>query len=280
MPKNNITFICFTYNEEKRIGYVVRNFVKYGEVLILDDGSTDKTEEIVKKKGGKFILKPLGIKSKIVETQPVYDYIKKLIKTDWIFWGFADNLMPKNLLEKLVEISKQTKIKYVKIPIYTYLWGYTKFPIEKGYSPRFFMKDYVDFSNNKIHGMGKFLGNRNETLTLSNRKEYAICHYSTYDLRKFVWNHLKYAEEEAAQRHKEKQSFSLFRTFGSMVRYFILYNRNILRVGNLSLLVGLAYAFFRFMTFLRVYELENDITLESMEEKYSKAKEELLKDIE
>jgi len=31
--------------------------------------------------------------------------------------------------------------------------------------------------------------------------------------------------------------------------------------------------------FFRVYELRNNITLESMEEKYSKAKEELLKDI-
>ena len=128
---SNITFVIFTYNEEKRIGYVVRNFVKYGEVLVLDDGSSDKTEEIVKKIGGKFILKPLGIKNKIVETQPVYDYIKKLIKTGWIFWGFADNLMPKTLLEKLVEISQQTKIKYVKIPIYTYLWVIQNFQYKK-----------------------------------------------------------------------------------------------------------------------------------------------------
>jgi len=276
---NNITFVIFTYNEEKRIEYVVRNFVKYGEVLVLDDGSTDRTKEIVEKLGGKFILRPTKIKQRIVENQAMYNFIKQSVKTDWVFWGYADNLMPKTLLEKLVKISRQAKIKYVNIPIYTYLWGYTKYPMQEGYSPRFFMKDYIDFSNNKIHGMGKFLGDKNEILTLPNRKEYAICHYSTYDLRKFVLSHLKYAEEEAEQRHQEGQKFNFFRTIGSMIRYFILYTKNAWRIGVISILVGMHYAFFRFMMFFRVYELENNITLESMEEKYSKAKEELLKNL-
>ena len=276
---NNITFVIFTYNEEKRIKYVLRNFVKYGEVLVLDDGSTDRTKEIVKRLGGKFISRPIKTKQYITESQIMYNFIKQLVKTDWIFWGFTDNLMPKSLLEKLVEISQQTKIKYVNIPLYTYLWGYTKEPIQEGCSPRFFMKDYVDFSGNKIHGMGKFLGDKNEVLTLPNRKEYAIRHYSTFDLRKFVLAHLKYAEKEAHERHKEGQRFSLFRTLGSMVRYFILYNKNVLKIGKLSILVGLTYAFFRFMMFFRAYELENNITLESMEKKYSKAKEKLLKNL-
>jgi len=276
---NNITFVVFTYNEEKRIGYIVRNFVKYGEVLILDDGSTDRTKEIVERLGGKFVLRP---KTDLiaVENKRMYNFIKQLVKTDWIFWGFADNLMPKTLLEKLAEISQQTKIKYVSIALHTYLWGHTKEPIQKGHSPRFFMKDYVDFSNNKIHGMGKFLGNKNEILTLPNKKEYAICHYSTYDLKKFVLAHLRYAEEEAEQRHNEGQKFNLFRTIGSMIRYFILYAKNGFKSGIIGILVGISYAFFRFMMFFRVYELEHGISLESMEEKYSKAKEKLLKDIE
>ncbi len=275
---SDITFVIFTYNEEKRIGYVIRNFAKYGEILILDDGSTDRTKEIVEKLGGRFILRP-KTEQAAVETQEMYNFVKQTVKTDWIFWSFADNLMPKTLLEKLVEISKQTKIKYVNIPLYTYLWGHTKYPMQKGYSPRFFMKDYLDFSDNKIHGMGKFLGSKNEILILSNKKEYAIRHYSTYDLRKFVLAHLRYGEVEAEQRHEEGQKFNFFRTLGSMIRYFILYTKNAWRIGVISILVGISYAFFRFMMFFRVYELKNNITLESIEEKYSKAKEDILKDI-
>jgi len=275
---NNITFIIFTYNEEKRIGYVVRNFVKYGEVLVLDDGSTDKTKEIVERLGGKFILRP-RIDSVVVENEKMYDFIKQLIKTDWIFWGFADNLMPKTLLEKLVEISQQTKIKYVNIPLHTYLLGHTRIPMQEGHSPRFFMKDYVDFTNNKIHGMGKFLGNKNEMLTLPNRKKYAICHYSTYNLKKFVLAHLRYTEEEAQQHFKNGKKSSLFYMIGGMIRYFILYFKKGFKNGKAGFVISLQYAFFRMMVSARLYEIENDITLESIEKKYSEAKEKLLEDI-
>lgn len=275
---SNITFVIFTYNEEKRIGYIIRNFVEYGEVLVLDDGSADKTKEVVEKLGGKFILRP-KINEAYMESEEMYNFVKKHVKTDWIFWGFADNLMPKTLLEKLVEISHQSKIKYINIPLYTYLWGYTKIPMQKGYSPRFFMKDYVDFSNNKIHGLGKFLGNKDEILTLPSKKEYAIRHYSTYDLKKFILAHLKYAEEEAEQRHRDGQKFTFFRMLGSMLKSFILYTKNGFKTGIIGILVGISYAFFRFMMFFRMYELENNITLEAMEEKYSRAKENFLKDI-
>jgi len=275
---NNITFVVFTYNEEKRIGYIVRNFIKYGEVLVLDDGSTDRTKEIVEKLGGKFILRPKN-KQLAVENQEMLNFIKQLVKTDWIFWGFADNLMPKTLLEKLVEISQQNKIKYVSIPLHTYLLGCTKRPMQEGHSPRFFIKDYIDFTNNKIHGMGKFLGNKSEILTLPNKKQYAICHYSTYNLKKFVLAHLMYAEEEAQQHFKNGKKFSLFYMIGGMIRYFILYFKRGFRSGKSGFIVSLRNAFFRMMVSERLYELENDITLESMEKKYSEAKEELLKDI-
>ena len=43
---SNITFALFTYNEEKRISFAIKNLIKYGEVVIMDGGSTDKTKEI------------------------------------------------------------------------------------------------------------------------------------------------------------------------------------------------------------------------------------------
>ena len=49
MHKNNITFVIFTYNEEKRIEYPIRNFINYGNVIIIDNFSTDKTKEIAEK---------------------------------------------------------------------------------------------------------------------------------------------------------------------------------------------------------------------------------------
>jgi len=280
MPKNNIAFLIFTYNEEKRIGYVVRNLMRYGEVVLMDGGSIDKTKEIAEKLGAMVVLRPVEYLNSICETQEILDFVKQLSEAQWIFWCFSDNLLPKQLLEKMVEISRQNKIKYVQIPIYTYLWGDVKNVMQKGYSPRFFMKDSVDFSGNKIHGMGKFLGTKDEILVLPSKKEYAIHHYSSYNFKKFISSHLAYSEVEAIERFNDDRKFNLLRMLISMARYFYIYIKSGFRSGALGFLVAMSYSFFRFMMFFQLYELEHGITIEDVEKNYSKSKEELLKEIE
>ena len=277
MSRSNITFIVFTHNEEKRIGHIIRNFIKYGDVLLLDDGSADRTKEIAEKMGAKIVLRP---KVKLAEDKEMHDFIKQIIKTDWIFWGFSDNLLPKRLLERMAEVSRQSKIKYVQMPIYTYLWGDIKNVIQKGYSPRFFMIDHVDFTDNRMHGMGKFLGTKDEIMVLPSKKEYAIHHYSSYNLKKFISSHLTYAEVEAMERFSDGRKFNFLRMLISMTRYFYIYIKSGFKSGALGFLVAMSYSFFRFMMFFQLYELEHGITIEDVEKNYSKSKEELLKEIE
>ena len=277
MSRSNITFIVFTHNEEKRIGHIIRNFIKYGDVLLLDDGSADRTKEIAEKMGAKIVLRP---KVKLAEDKEMHDFIKQIIKTDWIFWGFSDNLLPKRLLERMAEVSRQSKIKYVQMPIYTYLWGDIKNVMQKGYSPRFFMIDHVDFTDNRMHGMGKFLGTKDEIMVLPSKKECAIYHYSSYNLKKFILSHLTYAEIEAQGRFQDGRRFNFLRMLISMARYFYIYIKSGFRSGALGFLVAMSYSFFRFMMFFQLYELEHGITIEDVEKNYSKSKEELLKEIE
>lgn len=277
MTSNNLSFIIFTYNEERRIEYVIRNLIKYGEVLLLDDGSTDKTKEVAEKMGAKVILRP---KMKVVENQEMLDFVKSVTKAEWIFFGCGDHAFSKRLLERMVEISEQDKIKYVQIPIYTYLWGDTKNVMQKGYTPRFFRRDYVSFSENRVHGMGEFLGAKDEILILPNKEEYAIRHYSTYNIKKFISSHLTYAEIEAQERFQDGRKFNFLRMLISMARYFFIYIKSGFKLGALGFLVAMSYSFFRFMMFFKLYELEHNINLEGIEENYSKSKEELLKEIE
>lgn len=277
--KGNISFVICVYNEEKRIGSVIKNFINYGEVIVLDGGSTDNTKAISESLGAKFYIRPKSDKV-YLETQEMYDFIITVVETDWIYWGFADNLMPRQLLEKLVEVSRQKVIKYVYVPIHTYLWGDTKAPILKGAYPNFFMKDMVDFSLNKIHGLGRFLGNKNEILRLPDKKEFAIRHYSLYDLNKFVVGHLRYANAEAQQKFSDGKKFSVFYLVGGMLRYFVMYFKRGFRTGSSGLIVSLCNMFFRFMVYARLYELENNITLDSIEAIYLEDKLKLLYEIE
>jgi glycosyltransferase involved in cell wall biosynthesis len=288
MNDSNIAFILFTLNEEKRIEYPVRNFIKYGEVIVLDGGSTDKTGEIAQKYGATFLQRPkidvdstgkdVGIA--IGETKEMLDFVLANTDKEWIFWQYVDDLAPRTLLEKLVEISKQDTYKQVVIPLHTYLWGKTKYPAIKSSVGCFFQRDSVDFSNNKIHGMGTFLGKKAEILHLPRHDEYAIRHFSLYNLKKFATNHLAYAEAEAEQKHENRQKFSTIRMLAAMVRYFWLFYKNNWKNGVLGFMEAMAYSYFRLQTYFSLYEKEHGITLENIEEQYLVQKKRIIDSIE
>ena len=281
MKKNmsNITFILFAYNEEKRISFVIKNFIKYGRVLILDGGSTDSTQKISESLGATFFLRPER-NNPSVETQENFDFIKKNCTTDWVYWGYVDNIAPKKLVEKMVEISNQDIIKIVNIPLYTYLWGNTKEYAHKSYAPFLFHKDYADFNNNYIHGLGKFTGTKMQSMFLENNEDYALRHFSSYNSTKFVTGHLRYANAEAQEKFAKKEKFSLVKMLLAMARYSYIYGKYSYKNGTLGLIIILHYAFFRLMTYTKLYELEHGIDLEQIEKKYSSKKEIILKDFE
>ena len=277
--KSNITFVLFAFNEEKRIAYVVRDLIKYGEVLILDDGSTDRTKEIAEGLGAKLVRRPAtGLA--YTENQILLDFAKTHVKTNWIYWSYVDNLLPKTLLDRMAEISRQDKIKIVHIPIFTYLWGETEYEAIRAAYPNFFHKDYVDFKGNRMHGLGKFLGKEEEILKLPWEQQYAIRHFSLYDLHKFVLAHLNYAEREAEEKHREGKKFSLFYMLGSPAKYFWLFYKRGWRLGIKGLYIALLYSSFRLMVAVKLYELERGITLDSIEQEFAKAKKQLVEEIE
>ncbi len=274
---SNITFIIFTYNEEKRLPYVLKNFSRYGQICLMDDGSTDRTREIAESSGALYFRRPVS-NSVNVETVENFKFIKTFLKTEWIYWGYADNIAPKSLLEKLTEVSKEEKYKQVFIPLYTYLWGNTKNYTLKAYAPFFFHKDYIDFQKNHIHGIGKFLGSKSQILRLPNKPEFALRHFSTYNIEKFVRNHFRYSDKEAQEKFFRGEKFSILKLLRALVAYAWYFTKDNYKNGKLGFLILLNYLSYRIMTYTRLYEIENNITIENIENNYSKKKAELLKD--
>lgn len=272
--KNNITFILFTYNEEKRIEYAVRNFVNYGQVILLDGGSTDRTQEIAESLGATFLVRP-PVNLPFVENQPNLDFIKQNISTEYIYWGYVDNIAPKSLVEKLIKIANEKFYKRVTIPMITYLWGQTKYPVQHSHIAAFFHKDAIDFRDNTIHHFGRFLGTTQEDLTLPNQPEFRIHHFSTYNEEKFVRGYMRYGETEAKQKFENGERFSVIKLFAAMLRYCWIY-RNSIKNPKLGTLIMLNMAFGRLMTYTLLYEYENDISLDNIENSYAEAKEKIL----
>jgi len=263
---------------ENQVALAIKNFIKYGDVFVMDGGSTDNTKAISEKMGASFFLRPSSNVAQL-ETVVNFDFIKSKIKTDWVYWGYADNFAPKSLLEEFSVIVNQNVYKIVQIPLYTYLWGNTDNYVSKGYSPMLFHKDFMDFSDTHIHGMGRFLGTEQQCLVLPNEEKFALRHFSAYNTHKFILGHLRYAEAEAGQKFNDGTRFSSLKMLGAMMRYLWIYRRS-LKKFKLGLIVMLNYAFFRFMVYASLYEQENGLNLEKIEETYLQKRNELLREFE
>lgn len=273
-----VTFVLFTFNEEKRIAFAVKNFIKYGPVLLLDGGSTDRTQEIAESLGARFLKRPQSARA-AVETKENLDFIKENSETDWIYWGYCDNIAPRTLVAEMVRVAADDRFKKVNLPLFTYLWGDTDNVAQKSYLPALFHKDFIDFSHNQIHSFGEFLGEDHQILTLPATPAFALRHFSTYNVAKYVTGYMRYGEEEARQKFERGERFSVVKLLAAMVRYLWIYRRA-LRSPRLGLLIALNMAFGRLMTYTRLYEYEHGITLDSIEEAYAKKKRILLEDFD
>ncbi len=271
--ESNITFLVFTFNEERRIEYVLRCFRPFGRIVLLDDGSTDRTRDIALKYGADVVRRPPGMKFSEEETQA--NFALAQVATEWVYWAYADEILPIPLLRKMQEIAGGSRYKLVNIHRKNLHYGLPGLNLLSGFrSPRFFRKGYVDFTGNKIQQMGKFTGRPDEVLDLPKSAKYSIHHCSTYDLNKFEAHHRHYSDVEA----KSGGRFSPFRLFGVPAYFFL---RHYLltggwRTGWGGFLYTMQYCFFYFNVQAKTWEREKGITLESVESVYDGVKEKLL----
>ena len=275
----NITFVLFSFNDAHRIEQLIRNVRNYGQVIVFDDRSTDNTQAIVEGLGIQFLIRPKSPQA-YLETPEVFDFVKAHVTTDWIYWGYTDNLLPRTLLEKMVELSFQEQYKYVYVPIYTYLWGDTRHVMITARYGCFYRKDSVSFAKHRIHSLGNFTCSKAETLALPNKPEFALRHYSLYDVHKFITSHLRYAEVEAEFKYSQGQRFTVWYMCGSMARYFWLFYKQGYKAGARGLFISLLYVFFRLTVAVKLYELTNNLTLETIEQQFDLSKEKLAAEAE
>jgi len=116
-----ITAIILAKNEESRIHKAIQTVSFCDEILIIDDESTDKTAEVVKKAGGQFISHP---KQNGFAGQR--NWAMEQAKHDWILFIDADEGISEDLKKEIGHIVKQKKsdISSYFIPRRDYFWNH------------------------------------------------------------------------------------------------------------------------------------------------------------
>lgn len=272
---SQITFLVFAYNEERRLEYYLRCIQGWGDIVVIDNHSTDKTREIAAKYTDKiFTFRNPGY----VENKETMDFALSKVTTKWVYLGYVDELLPRPLLQRLIEISQGDEYNIVELYRKNFMYGQEVFNYGKHHL-RLFTTDAVDFTDNMVHKLGKFLVSRERILKLPANDDYSLWHFSSYNTARLEMAHNRYADLEARLRHEMTgQKFSGWRALWSMTFYFwgTYLGLGGWKGGWPGLFVSMQIAYFKFSIEARLWEYDNALTLTEIEQRYDQLKERLL----
>jgi len=279
--QKNITFIIFSFNEAHRIEYPIKCHLPYGEVLVVDNFSTDGTAEIARKLGARVLQRDNSGHCGMPECKEEADIVFPHVHTEWVYWGFADDLVPRSCLEKYSEIAKGSDYKVVVQKFKTMLYR-----ADMEFHPantviKFFKVGALDFLpfGQFIHGIGPYASHvkKEDILFLPPLEEYSVQHFSVYNTEKLTANHNKYSTVHAKLIPNRYIRTKII--VEPLLNFFIIYFvQRAFRHGFLGFVVAVEYSYYSFMANAKAHERHNNITLTGIEDDFRKRKEWMLKE--
>lgn len=274
MNSHNITFLVFTLNEERRLPSFMRCINGYGDIVVIDNYSSDATLDIAQRYTDRVFLHH---NPGYIENQETMSFVLKKVRTRWAYLAFVDEFLPKRLLNILLELSLQDRYTIVEIYRKNFMYGREVFNYGKHHL-RMFVPGSVDYEANVVHKLGNYLVPRSEVYRVPKTSETSLWHFSSYTTRELEGVHTRYANIEAPQRsHILHQSFSGVRALWKLVFYFwgTYIGLGGFRGGWPGLFISIQIAYFKFSVEARLWEIDNGVTVELVEALYDKWKAEL-----
>ena len=249
--KTKISIVIITRNEEKMIEDCLKSIGNWAdEILIIDDASTDKTLDIVKKYGVR--INPLF--QKTIFSQLRNEGLEKATG-DWIFYLDADERLTDNLKEEITKIINKPEFFAYAIPRRNFYLGQeVRFGgASPDYVKRLFKKDKLYKWEGDLHEEPFFEGQ------LGYLKEPMI-HLTHRDLSSMVEKTSEWSKIEAALLFEaEHPPVTWWRILRIMLTEF--WQRGVKKQGWRDGIVGwieiIFQMFSRFITYARLWEKQN-----------------------
>ncbi len=275
--KNKISAIINTYNEECNIKYALESIKNWvDEIILVDMHSTDKTVEIAKKYKAKVYYH-----KKLQFVEPARKFALSKTTHNWILRLDADEIVTKELSNKLKEIVLEDKIDVVYIPSITYMSGVIIKHTGWGWDmhPRFFRKKYMHFTH-QIHKAEKTDTNA-RVLYLRDKKNNSVIHFNYINFEQFIDKLNRYTNVEAEQLYNDKQMVNPLFIIIIPIKEFLL--RYIYKLGILDgwrgLYLSSLMSIYRMSIYAKLYERKTVGTKEQIIKNYQKLKVDLVKKI-
>lgn len=276
MYKKNISFVIFTYNEEDRIERVIKNFMDYGNIIIADNESSDRTREIAESYGCNILIRNEDYG--FVETQQVLNMVTDAVSTDWIYWGYADEMLSKTTLEEIQRIVDGDEYDIINIIRKNYFFGKFCYDAFASRGNRIFKKEAISFSNNRIHHYGRAIVPQDRIYRLPSH--FFIHHFISNTARSYLDAINKYTEVELLFPDKPKNIILM------LVAYpFLMFVNNFIRKkGFKAGIAGLTLIFFmiiyHIVKIIKLYEESNELNILSIENSNNNFRDKILENFE
>ncbi len=252
MEKTNpITIIILTKNEEPRIKECIQSVLWADEIIVIDNGSADKTVEIAKTTGAAVYHSSEESFSKLRELG------SKHSKNDWILYVDADEIVTPALKNEIIStinnFNPQTSpVGYNITRINTYL-GWVKWPVKDSMMRLFFKKSLIGWVG-KLHetahidGTSKFL------------KE-SLIHNTHRSLEEMVAKTNVWSETEADLRfsahHPPVVAWRIIRVMGTSFWNSYIRQEG-WKAGTGGMIESVYQAFSMFITYAKLWEMQQN----------------------
>ena len=248
MEKVPVSVVVITRNEEHNIEDCLKSALWADEIIVVDDGSTDRTVELAKKFTDKIFSRKMDIEGRH------RNYAYSLAKNNWVLSLDADERVSPRLEEELRQLFR-SPIKHVVfcIPIRTYLGK--KWLRHGGWYPaskdRLLDKRIVRYEEKGVHPRIIYHG------TCGRFLKGDIVHYSYRDFHDFFETLNKQTTGEAKKWFEEKRKvggLKAFRKFLSrFLRYYIVEQG--FRDGLIGFMAAYGGGYYQWMTYVKYWEM-------------------------
>ncbi len=248
----NISAIVIAKNEEKMIGDCLTSISFCDEIILIDNGSTDKTLEIGKSMGAQIFEK------KSSDFSELRNFGLSKASGNWILYVDADERIDLQLRENIESVIKnnENKIAGYKLKRKNFYFGSSmknEWPcIEK--IKRLFKKDSLKTWKGELHESPIINGEIKEL-------DGFLLHFTHRDLSSMLKKTIEWSKIEAELRFKSKHpQMAWWRFPRVMLNSFFnsFFQQGGWKIGTVGLIESIYQSFSMFITYLRLWELQQN----------------------